>query len=863
MLTLLCAVFSTAWGAVTGTIKFGTPNVKIDAASVTGDDSQGNTWTITTVGTTSFTQQPTYSQVGKSSSPAESITFTTTLSDDVNITAFSANFGGFSGTAGTVTLSVDDVSVGTGSLSGTTDVTTRSTSSAIGKVLTVTVTDISKGVKCYNISYTYEEVPSGPAIIASTTSVSVAAAGGDGTINMTYTDIVGNKEIQFYAADGNTETTYDWIDAEINTDGNLYYVVEENTGAERTAYLKVNGHDSNNNNISSDLITITQAEPTIDYATLPFAFDGGVKENASYPSVAGTTGLTQNGLGSDYDSSPHMKFNDTGDYLILKINERPGKLTFDIKGNTFSSGSTSTFKVQTSADGTTYTDLETYNELSSTTPQSEEFTTLGENVRYIKWIYTEKGATNGGNVALGNITLGKYGEENSYILTITPNAHAEIFAFNEEDQTEQISTGSSVQAGTVILLSVDVASGYQLQSVSVVDGDLLTVDLTEGDEGTYTFTMPESPVTVSCTVLEPGSGKIYQKVTTLRNGTYLIVYEAGELAFDGSRSNTTLDAAGNSIPVEINNGQISGTATIDAATFTYDKKTGTLKSASGLYIGKTNNDTGMDASTSTWYTNTITFDENGNATITSSGGAALRYNSTSNPGRFRYYKSNSTVKTPVQLYRLVDPESIDAVTISSVGYASLYYSSVNLTVPANVTAYTYKLNADNNPTISKTYGPGSVIPEGEGVILKGSAGTYQFAVSSTVPASDPDNKLKGSDTREMTTGPGGETTGYLFYVLSTYNGANPGFYFNHDEGNEEGSAFECAPHKVYLPIPKPTQGTDGQVSSFTFDDLNGINETVVSKEMNEGAYTISGVKVDGNKLQKGLYIINGKKVVIK
>ena len=39
----------------------------------------------------------------------------------------------------------------------TADVTVSSTSEAAGTVLTVTVTDIEKGVKCYNISYTYED----------------------------------------------------------------------------------------------------------------------------------------------------------------------------------------------------------------------------------------------------------------------------------------------------------------------------------------------------------------------------------------------------------------------------------------------------------------------------------------------------------------------------------------------------------------------------------------------------------------------------------------------------------------------------------------------------------------------------------
>lgn len=156
---LIVAILATAtsWAATTGTIKFGTNNVKIDKASVTAADDQGNSWKITTVGTTSFSQQPTYSQVGKKDEPAKTITFTTTLSKDVKVTSLSAKFGGFKGTAGTIKLSVGSTEVGTGNLSATKDVTVTSTTEASGTQLTVTVTNIAKGVKCYNISYTYED----------------------------------------------------------------------------------------------------------------------------------------------------------------------------------------------------------------------------------------------------------------------------------------------------------------------------------------------------------------------------------------------------------------------------------------------------------------------------------------------------------------------------------------------------------------------------------------------------------------------------------------------------------------------------------------------------------------------------------
>ena len=140
----------------TATITFGTNNVKINAASVTANDNCNNSWTIITAGTTSFTPQPTYCQVGSSKSSATSITFTTTLPSDAEVGSIEAKFGGFSGTAGSVSLKVGDTSVGSGSLNGTTDVTGSSNTTPAGNAVTVSITGISKGVKCYYIKVVYK-----------------------------------------------------------------------------------------------------------------------------------------------------------------------------------------------------------------------------------------------------------------------------------------------------------------------------------------------------------------------------------------------------------------------------------------------------------------------------------------------------------------------------------------------------------------------------------------------------------------------------------------------------------------------------------------------------------------------------------
>ena len=257
-----------------------------------------------------------------------------------------------------------------------------------------------------------EVVVTTPSITVNPATVSKTASEVEGTMDIIYANLTINDAsdfaVQFCDAQGDALAAGNepsWIladvaeqDPNVGTGYVVSIVMDANTGAARTAYIKVYALGATDY-VYSNLVTITQAAYVPDYATLTFSFDGGRAD------IASTAGLTHEGLDSDYSASPKLKFNTAGDYLILKINEKPGVLSFDIKGN--GSGSdpwSGTFTVQTSEDGTTYTDLETYTGLTSTV-QSESFSNLGENVRYIKWVYTAKTL---GNVALGNIKLTKF-----------------------------------------------------------------------------------------------------------------------------------------------------------------------------------------------------------------------------------------------------------------------------------------------------------------------------------------------------------------------------------------------------------------------------------------------------------------------
>ncbi len=252
----------------------------------------------------------------------------------------------------------------------------------------------------------------------------------------------------------------------------------------------------------------------------------------------------------------------------------------------------------------------------------------------------------------------------------------------------------------------------------------------------------------------------------------------------------------------------------------------------------------------------ITINAEGNADVEFNieGQNMLRFNmnGTNENRLFSCYSATSSINTPVRIYREVSDEV--EVEITEAGYATMYYGKKNLTVPAGVTATTWTADKDGMK-VSKTYNANDIVPAGEAVVLQGEAGIYSFAVAEKAAAEpDANNMLLGFDDAAETVGPNASAS-YLFYILSTNkDGEEVGFYFKEDEG----AAFVSAPHKAYLAVP-----ADVAAGFYTFDGAtDGINSVANVNAENNEVYSLSGVRMNG-KLQKGIYIVNGKKVVIK
>ena len=101
--------------------------------------------------------------------------------------------------------------------------------------------------------------------------------------------------------------------------------------------------------------------------------------------------------------------------------------------------------------------------------------------------------------------------------------------------------------------------------------------------------------------------------------------------------------------------------------------------------------------------------------------------------------------------------------------------------------------------------------------------------------------------------------GYYFYHL-TFDNNNPlGFYW----GAENGAAWTFSgSNKAYLKVPTGDSGYSA-VKGFTLSDsANGIKAIETETEKNsEMVFNLAGQRV--SKMQKGIYVVNGKKILVK
>ena len=209
-------------------------------------------------------------------------------------------------------------------------------------------------------------------------------------------------------------------------------------------------------------------------------------------------------------------------------------------------------------------------------------------------------------------------------------------------------------------------------------------------------------------------------------------------------------------------------------------------------------------------------------------------------GTLQKYVKNSTT-TPeftsnnyiAQYKHGSDPE-VKSLQVKAAEYRT-YVASANLIVPTGVKAFIATGKTSTELTLKSV----AKIKKDSPVILNASEGYYSFEITNEAVDYGGDvNLLKISD---------GTTVNGVFVLAK--NGDEVGFY--------KWAGGALSPGKVYVDAPAATAR---EYLAFAFDNETTAIESVVKTQKADGQYfNLAGQRVA--QPQKGLYIVNGKKVI--
>ena len=186
---------------------------------------------------------------------------------------------------------------------------------------------------------------------------------------------------------------------------------------------------------------------------------------------------------------------------------------------------------------------------------------------------------------------------------------------------------------------------------------------------------------------------------------------------------------------------------------------------------------------------------------------------------------------------LIPTSSFISYAIGDSGFGTLSLNEPLDFTEAGVSAYAVSDLAEKFATLTEV----KKVEAGTPIVIKGDAGIYVLPVLEGDAEAISTNLLKGTPTSETV------TADVHTFALATKD-AGTGFY-------RVKAGVEIPQYKAYLEEAATAN------EFFLFEDATGIN-TMEKAAAESDVYTITGVKVN-NTAQKGIYIQNGKKVVVK
>ena len=444
-------------------------------------------------------------------------------------------------------------------------------------------------------------------------------------------------------------------------------------------------------------------------------------------------------------------------------------------------------------------------------------------------------------------------------------------AFSTNEATATLGEDFAEPTLTITPSDADITVTYSSDNESVATVDATTGKVTlvgEGAaniiasfEGNSTYMEAEDAaylLTVSSGQTTPLTGEgIYAKVSSTDNleagKNYLLVYETTPVAYAGYDNNWGLSTSvtiGNDGTIDMND---EANAAAHVLILQQSSNGNWLIKDGSLYLALTSDKNTLITQTSATAAGTqwiITFTD-GAAYIKNveHSDYYLQYNNDNSYQKFRCYKG--TQKYPA-LYKELDTEVEEVtLTIGNAGvatFASPY--DLNFTGITGMKAY---IASGFNPSTGKlVLTQVDEAPAGEGLYIKGTAGRYTIPVQETMMFYR--NLLVGltEDTNVTPT-----TASNTNFILA--NGIHGiGFYTLSQAGT-------ISAGKAYLTLPSNAVQnlTNGITLEFEDEETTGISEevTVNGEKSADVWFTIDGRKLNGNPTQKGIYIVNGRKVV--
>ena len=204
--------------------------------------------------------------------------------------------------------------------------------------------------------------------------------------------------------------------------------------------------------------------------------------------------------------------------------------------------------------------------------------------------------------------------------------------------------------------------------------------------------------------------------------------------------------------------------------------------------------------------------------------------------------------------------STDNFTITTAQYDT-YYTEDAFVMPEGVTGYTITSADGKTLNFNGNYVAGKTVPAKTALLLKADEKPaadkkFTYTIVNSDEVAPTDNLLHGSVAEATTNVEGAKA----YYKLANDKVDHLGFYY----GAENGGAFTNSAHKAYLAVKTETLS---QKRGFSFDSMTtGINHVVANAEHAKSTviYDLNGRRVNSlNAAAKGVYIVNGKKVIVK